>query len=99
MASIETPVLKDHGGYDGLMYNVGPDQIFIFDIEENADQYGRTVMIGHDEDGDEVEIRFHPKVPVCIYCGNDADDEYEGDQVCDSCIDDLENPDEAEDDA
>jgi hypothetical protein len=78
------------------MYKLGDDQVFIFQIEEDADSDGRTVIWAHDEDGDEVEIKFWPKVPECIYCGNEADDEYEGDHVCGSCIDDLENPDEAD---
>lgn len=57
---VAAPHLIDHGGYFGAHFKVGETAIFVFDIEEEADAQGRTVMTGHDDDGNEVEIHFFP---------------------------------------
>ena len=62
MAAIKTPELQDHGGYSGTQFRVGDESIFVFEIEDESydDPQGRTILTGHDDDGNEVEVRFFP---------------------------------------
>lgn len=91
---VPVPVLEDQGGYEGLLYNLGQGQIFVVEVERDADYNGRTRLTGHDDDGEEVEIWFYPDTPTCAHCGDEADDTYYGEDVCSGCLTDLEENDE-----
>lgn len=39
-------------------FAVGSANVYVVDIDTNYD--GRTVVTGHDDNGEEVEIIFHP---------------------------------------
>lgn len=69
MATIKTPEC-------GTQFQVGPNSfIYVIDTEDNAyeDRQGRTIVTGHDDNGDEVEVRFFPRQPEDGY--DDEDDE------------------------
>lgn len=62
MPAIKTPELESQ-------WRIGDVDVFVFDIEEDAKEYGeygysrngRTTVICHDDDGNEVEVTFYPR--------------------------------------
>lgn len=62
MATIKTPELESQ-------WQIGDSFVYVFDIEEDAKEYGeygyshngRTTVICHDDDGNEVEVTFYPR--------------------------------------
>ena len=69
MATIKAPAVE-------TQFQVGKDFIYVVDVENESyyDPQGRTIVTGHDDEGNEVEVRFFPRKPEDGWY-DDEDDE------------------------